>query len=46
MFAARLTNNQAVAVVIKYIEARPEMMHEQFGDLAFEALTTAWPCKR
>jgi Rap1a immunity proteins len=46
MFAARLTNNQAVAVVIKYIEARPEMMHEQFGDLAFEALTAAWPCKR
>jgi hypothetical protein len=35
-----------VAVVIKYIEARPERMHEQFGDLVFEALTAAWPCKR
>jgi hypothetical protein len=35
-----------VAVVIKYIEARPERMHERFGDLALEALTAAWPCKR
>jgi hypothetical protein len=34
---------QAVAVVIK---ARPERMHEQFGDLALEALKAAWPCKR
>ena len=41
-----VTNNQAVAVVVKYIEARPERMHEQFGDLALEALTAAWPCKR
>ena len=37
---------QAVAVVIKYIEARPERMHEPFGGLALEALTAAWPCKR
>jgi Rap1a immunity proteins len=35
-----------MAVVIKYIEARPERMHEQFGKLALEALTAAWPCKR
>ena len=41
-----VTNNQAVAVVIKYIEARPERMHELFGDLALEALEDAWPCKR
>ena len=38
--------DQAVAVVIKYIEARPERMHEDFGKLAIEALTAAWPCKR
>jgi Rap1a immunity proteins len=37
---------QGAAVVIKYIEARPERMHEKFGDLALEALTAAWPCKR
>jgi Rap1a immunity proteins len=41
-----VTGGQAVAVIIKYIEARPERMHEQFGDLALEALTAAWPCKR
>jgi Rap1a immunity proteins len=37
---------QAVAVVIKYIEARPERIHEPFGKLALEALEEAWPCKR
>src|SRR5262245_66023343 len=41
-----VTNNQAVTVVVKYIEARPERMHESFGMLALEALTAAWPCKR
>jgi len=41
-----VTPRQAVAVIIKYIEARPERMHERFGDLAIEALTAAWPCKR
>jgi Rap1a immunity proteins len=39
------TVGQAVAVVVKYIEARPERMHEDFGLLALEALTAAWPCK-
>jgi Ssp1 endopeptidase immunity protein Rap1a len=41
-----VTRRQAVAVVIKYIEARPQRMHEPFGKLANEALTAAWPCKR
>jgi len=39
------TTGQAVAVVVKYIEARPERMHESFGRLALEALAAAWPCK-
>ena len=30
----------------RYIEARPQRMHEPFGKLAFEALTAPWPCKR
>ena len=38
--------SQALTVVIRYIEARPERMHEHFGGLAIEALTAAWPCKR
>jgi hypothetical protein len=37
---------EAVAVVIKYMEARPERMHEPFGNLAAEALQAAWPCRR
>jgi hypothetical protein len=40
-----VTTNQAVAVVVKYIEARPERMHEDFRALALEALIAAWPCK-
>ena len=40
------TIGQALAVVVKYIEARPERMHEPFGLLAIEALKAAWPCKR
>jgi Rap1a immunity proteins len=40
------TRGQARAVVIKYIEARPERMHERFDVLAYEALIAAWPCKR
>jgi hypothetical protein len=40
------TPEQGVRVVIKYIEARPERMHEPFGKLALEALEQAWPCKR
>jgi hypothetical protein len=41
-----VTSGQVVAVVVKYIEARPERMHEPFGKLAIEALIAAWPCKR
>jgi hypothetical protein len=40
------TISQSVALVVKYIEARPERMHEPFGVLALEALKAAWPCKR
>jgi Rap1a immunity proteins len=42
---SRVTASQSVAVVVKYIEARPERMHEPFSVLAVEALTAAWPCK-
>ena len=39
------TNGQFIAVVVKYIDQRPERMHEAFTTLAFEALKEAWPCK-
>ena len=40
-----VTSGQALTVVIRYIEARPERMHEDFQKLALEALRTTWPCK-
>ena len=36
--------DQAVRVVVKYIDAQPERQHELFADLAAEALSAAWPC--
>jgi hypothetical protein len=34
----------AILVFIRYIEARPQRMHERFLVLAREALRQAWPC--
>jgi hypothetical protein len=36
---------QLVRVVLKYIDIRPERMHEDFRVLAIEAMKTAWPCQ-
>jgi hypothetical protein len=33
-----------VRVVVAYIEARPARVHEDFRNLALEALREAWPC--
>ena len=41
-----ITIEQAVRVVVAYIEARPERMHERFKLLANLALVTAWPCSK
>jgi hypothetical protein len=41
-----VTNNQAVRVVVKYIDDRPARLHENFKALAEEALMAAWPCKK
>jgi Rap1a immunity proteins len=43
---ANVTLGQVVRVVVKYVETLPERHHDQFGDLALEALERAWPCKR
>ncbi len=40
------TNRQFVQVVVRYIEAQPKRMNEQFRVLAVEALFDAWPCKK
>ena len=39
------TVEQAMRIVVKYIDARPEKMHELFFGLAWDALIEAWPCK-
>jgi Rap1a immunity proteins len=36
---------QLARVVISYIEARPQRMHEDFRRLTLEAFHSAWPCK-
>ncbi len=37
---------QAVRVMVRYMEARPQKMHEPFVVLALEALQDAWPCRK
>ncbi len=41
-----VTVGQEVRVVVKYIDDRPARLHEDFRDLALEALRAAWPCKK
>jgi hypothetical protein len=45
-----VTGSQIGRVVVQYIDARPASMHEDFRELALEALKAAWPsfgpCKR
>src|SRR5262249_10199719 len=38
------TARQLALVVLRYIEARPQRMHEDFRLLAVEAFHDAWPC--
>ena len=41
-----VTTRQAVLVVVRYIDGKPERMHEDFTLLAHEALLATWPCKK
>jgi len=41
-----VTDQQSVRVVVAYIDARPNRLHEDFRSLAVEALREAWPCQR
>jgi hypothetical protein len=40
-----VSNRQLVEAVVRYIEARPQRMQEQFRVLAVQALFDTWPCK-
>jgi Rap1a immunity proteins len=39
------TGGQVARVVVRYMEQRPNRLHEPFGLLAAEALKDAWPCR-
>jgi Rap1a immunity proteins len=41
-----VTVSQNTRVVVQYIDARPARMHEDFRELALEAMKAAWPCRR
>jgi Rap1a immunity proteins len=43
---ANITNGEAIRVVVVFLEARPQRLHENFIDLSAEALAMAWPCKK
>jgi hypothetical protein len=40
-----VTETQAEAVVLKYLDAHPEQLHMNFKWLVIEALRGAWPCR-
>ena len=37
--------SQLARVVVQYVEAEPERMHQDFRQLTLEAFHDAWPCK-
>jgi hypothetical protein len=41
----RVTREQVLRVVVKYIDDRPARLNENFKALALEALQAAWPCR-
>jgi hypothetical protein len=43
---AGVTPEQMIGVVVRYVEARPQRMHEPFMWLATDALLDAWPCRK
>jgi hypothetical protein len=43
-FPNNVTVQQVARVIVRYIEARPQRIHESFMALVIEALHEAWPC--
>ena len=41
-----VTAEQGVRVVVAYLEANPQRLHESFNWLVVYALQQAWPCKK
>jgi hypothetical protein len=41
-----VTPGQVIRVVIRNLDQQPARLHEDFRDLAMEALIATWPCKK
>ena len=39
-----IKSNEALRVVLKYLDDHPERLHESFTVLAIEGLISEWPC--
>jgi Rap1a immunity proteins len=39
------TREEAIRVVVRYLDEHSELKMEEFGSVALEALEKAWPCK-
>lgn len=42
----RATVGQATRVVVQFMEANPQLLHEEFMWLAVQALRVTWPCPK
>jgi hypothetical protein len=40
-----VTLRQLTTVVVRWLEARPQLWHRNFKALALQALSETWPCK-
>jgi hypothetical protein len=40
-----VTVHQVTTVVVRWLEARPQLWHRNFKALALQALSETWPCK-
>jgi Rap1a immunity proteins len=43
---SNVAKGQVLQAILRYVEARPQRVQEEFGPLAIEALRDAWPCKK
>jgi hypothetical protein len=41
-----VTTGQVIRVWVVYMQKHPELLHMHYSDLAFMALSEAWPCKK
>lgn len=40
-----VSKGQMIDIVVNYLNAHPEVLHQPADDIVFFAITKAWPCK-